>query len=339
MQLTRVPPDAFSNLSPASLLLGGKNTVSSTPSYWFMVLDSASDEAELLESMLDLDSTFQAGLFDPDNLPGTLAAETEQLITELNNALHYGTLSEFIKQAAIMPSSAELASCAQQVWLETSGDTSLNPWDLARPGDAIMRISRDIEYTLFKRSEIRLRAAQVLSILSQRKQLASAIVHGFPELDTTFLSASQTRKSRAGQSFEYHIERMFRDGHIRFQEQAIISSRRPDFVLPDVTTLESPSRARDEAMIVSLKTTLRERWKQLSLERIRGDIFLATVDDRVTASAIDDMANNGIYLMVPESLKESKESSYTNKSNVVTFRDFFDEQIASKRPQLRLPST
>lgn len=89
-------------------------------------------------------------------------------------------------------------------------------------------------------------------------------------------------------------------------------------------------------MIVSLKTTLRERWKQLSLERIRGDIFLATVDDRVTSDAITDMADNGIYMMVPEAMKESKETCYAGKPNVITFREFFDEEVAHKRPQLRL---
>ncbi len=83
-------------------------------------------------------------------------------------------------------------------------------------------------------------------------------------------------------------------------------------------------------MIVSLKTTLRERWKQLSLEHVYGDVFLATVDDRVTSDAIADMADNDICMMVPESLKESKETCYAGKANVITFRDFFDEQIARK---------
>lgn len=59
---------------------------------------------------------------------------------------------------------------------------------------------------------------------------------------------------------------------------------------------------------MSLKTILRERWKQLSLERFNNDIFLATVDDRVTAAAISNMAENGIHLLVPESLNKSKET-------------------------------
>ncbi|MDP1699285.1 MAG: type II restriction endonuclease [Xanthomonadaceae bacterium] len=123
-----------------------------------------------------------------------------------------------------------------------------------------------------------------------------------------FLSASQTRRSRSGRSFEHHVARVFRGGRIRHEEHAVFDDRRPDFVLPDVATLRSKTRHFDEAVVVSLKTILRERWKQLSLERFNNDIFLATVDDRVTAAAISNMAENGIHLLVPESLNKSKET-------------------------------
>ncbi|QFY45097.1 hypothetical protein F6R98_12445 [Candidatus Methylospira mobilis] len=61
-------------------------------------------------------------------------------------------------------------------------------------------------------------------------------------------------------------------------------------------------------------------------------MFLATVDDRVSSTAIDDMGNQGIHLVVPESLKGSNETCYKNKKNVITFRAFFDEEISFKRP-------
>ncbi len=85
-------------------------------------------------------------------------------------------------------------------------------------------------------------------------------------------------------------------------------------------------------MVLSAKTTLRERWKQVTMEKFNCALFLATVDDRVSASAIDDMNTQGIHLVVPESLKKSKETCYKGKSNVITFREFFDEEISSKRP-------
>ncbi len=55
----------------------------------------------------------------------------------------------------------------------------------------------------------------------------------------------------------------------------------------------------------------------------------------VSSAAIDDMSNQGIHLVVPESLKKSKETCYNGKANVITFREFFDEEISSKRPRFR----
>lgn len=125
-----------------------------------------------------------------------------------------------------------------------------------------------------------------------------------------------------------------RDGRVRHQAQAVLGRRRPDFVLPDVATL---NRAQDrDTLILSLKTTLRERWKQLGLERPHAPVFLATVDDRVSTEAIADMARNGIVLVVPESLKTSKEAVYEKQDQVITFRDFLHDQIRARRPALLL---
>lgn len=160
----------------------------------------------------------------------------------------------------------------------------------------------------------------------------AALVRGFGELDRLFLSAAQTRKSRAGLSFEHHIQRLLKDGRIRHEAQVVFGGRRPDFVLPDVASLNNPAHV--ESLILSLKTTLRERWKQLGLERRLGTVFLATVDDRVSTPAIEEMARNGITLVVPELLKKSKEACYSNTADVITFRDFFREQISARRPSL-----
>ena len=160
-------------------------------------------------------------------------------------------------------------------------------------------------------------------------------MRGFPDLDATFLSASQHRKSRAGRSFEQHIARLLRDGRIYFEEQVITGGRRPDFVLPNLVVLKAKTRTFEEAMVLSAKTTLRERWKQIAMEKFNCVLFLATVDDRVSSSAIDDMGTQGIHLVVPESLKKSKETCYSGKINVITFREFFDDEISSKRPSCR----
>lgn len=332
-QHTGMPKDQFKSLSPASLLLVGKlKEPVSDADYWFMVVDSMSEEAEIIETSFELHADFHFDEFDPAKLTAPASA-TEQLIAELTSAISSGTLEDFIRRQSL-PSPDILAGKAQAAWLKENGLNDMSPFSIANPGDAVMRISRDIEYSIYKNTEVRFRAAQVARILlGGSGDAVSNLVRGFPELDSIFLSASQTRKSRAGRSFEHHVQRLFRDGHILHEAQAVFGGRRPDFVLPDVKALN----AKGDAVIVSLKTTLRERWKQLSMEKPLGAIFLATVDDRVSGEAINEMARNSISLVVPEALKKSKESAYETFGNVITFRHFFDEEVKSKRPSLIVP--
>jgi hypothetical protein len=339
MHLTRVPKDQFQGLSPASWFVGGllKSPVNGA-SYWFVTLDSESAEAELLESLFDLDATFHYGLFNPADVLRVEQDETERLIEELLTAIKQGTLDAFIRRVEILPSPAQFAANAQQAFLESNHMTDLNPYRISEPGNALMTISRDIEYALYKKAERRHRAAEVVRILTEQgSDLVTAVVRGFSELDANFLSASQHRKSRAGYSFEQHIGRMLHDGNIPFEAQVVTGSRRPDFILPSAKTFKSTKRTRDEALIISAKTTLRERWKQIALEKLNCDLFLATVDDRVSAAAVDEMEALGIKIVVPEALKSADECCYKGKSNVISFREFFDEDIAMRQRRFWMP--
>jgi hypothetical protein len=49
------------------------------------------------------------------------------------------------------------------------------------------------------------------------------------------------------------------------------------------------------------------------------------------------MGRNTIFLVVPESLKKAKESAYIDYSNVITFTQFFGDEIKTKRPSLIFP--
>ena len=304
-----------------------------------MVLDSALEEAELLESTLELDSDFHFGIFDPSRLQSSRLDDAERLIEEIKRALLDGSLPAFMASVLVLPKPEEIAAEARAVFLAETSLQQLNPYELAHPGNAIMRISRDIEYCLYKRAELRRRATEVVRILAGGgADLVTSVVRGFPALDAMFLSASQQRKNRAGLSFESHIAAILRAGRIRFEAQAVTGGRRPDFVLPSVAELnKGEARPFDAAMVLSLKTTLRERWKQVSMEKFSSALFLATVDDRVTSAAINDMNGQGICLVVPESLKQSKETCYPGNGNVISFRDFFDEEVARRRPFLLLP--
>jgi hypothetical protein len=333
--MTRVPKCEFSNLTPASLLVGGvlKEPKEGKVWYWFVVVDSASDDAEIVETMFELGVDFECEIFNPVKILKAADIESENLIEEINSAIAAGRLLEFITSVSKLPRPEVLAQEAQSLFISANDLNGLNPYDIECPGDAVMRISRDIEFSLYKRAERRHRAADVIRIISEGgADLVRSVVRGFPSLDSSFLSASQHRKTRAGRSFEQHISRLLKDGGVSFQEQYITSGRRPDFVLPDGEALNSLTRSYEGALVLSAKTTLRERWKQVALEKFNCGLFLATVDDRVSSEAIDDMHKRGIFLVVPEALKSSDGTCYQKKGNVLTFREFFDEEISNKRP-------
>lgn len=337
MHCTRVPRDEFENLTPASLLVGGKlaHPIAGKIHYWFVTIDSASETAEKLETALDISVGFQFGIFDPQEIAKSEKDEAEQLVDEILAAIKSETLHEFIARASLTPGSKEFATQAQAIFMSKNCLADLNPFSLDCPGDALMHMSRDIEFTLYKQVQLRRRASEVIGIITaDGGDIVSNVVRNFARLDALFLSASQQRKSRAGLSFEHHISRLLTDGRIRFQAQSVIGGRRPDFIMPSVSMLKDKRRELEAALILSAKTTLRERWKQVNLEKFRCALFLATVDDRIPSTAIKEMESLNINLVVPESLKKSKDTCYSGETNVLSFKDFFNDQIAVRRATL-----
>ncbi|MCZ8114973.1 type II restriction endonuclease [Silanimonas sp.] len=330
---TTIPHEVFRGLHPGSLLVCGRlrEPMAETAHHWFLVLDSESEECELLETALELSADFRFSLFDPDAINDASRFEADQLedlIGKIEHALRTGTLDQFIKDVTALPRPNELAAQAKAEYLRVTGEPDLDPFRLEAPGDAIMRISRDVEYAIFRRYELRRRAAEVVKVLAEQKRgVADAVVRSFPDLDAIFLSASQQRKTRAGRSFEFHISSALADGKIRFEEQAITGGRRPDFVLPDLRTLKRADRANADAIVLAAKTTLRDRWKGLSSEALRCHVYLATVDDRVMTPVIDELARERITLVVPESLKASKDCFYSTHSNAISFKQLLTERI------------
>lgn len=335
---TRLPKTLFQALTPASLLLAGRlDEPMAGCDYWIVILDSANEEAELLETILDIPSDFHGGLFEASSFEQASRLQLDEkaeLIERLQHAICAGSMETVLSEYGSIPDSASIAQDARERWLRKHGFNCFDPWIIPKPGDAIMEISRDIEFTLYRQYELRRRAAELVALLAGKGDLITTIVHHFAEIDRVFLSASQQRKTRAGRSFEHHIAASLKAGNIKFVEQAVTGGRRPDFVMPDAQMLNKRSRSKNEALVLAAKTTLRERWKQVSSERLNCEVFLATVDDRVAANSITEMAAAGIRLVVPESLKESSDTDYRSQSAVISFRDFFDLEIRKIRPAL-----
>lgn len=140
----------------------------------------------------------------------------------------------------------------------------------------------------------------------------------FVDFDKFFMSIFQSRKTRAGGAFEYIIRSLFKSLSYPFSEQVDVEGATPDFVLPS----EQHFRSRPlDCIIFTAKRTLRERWRQVVTEANKGyGFFLATIDEKVSQSQIEQMAKHKVYMVVPKKLKTEKYAAYYN---VLSFEEFF----------------
>lgn len=333
--LTRLPKPAFQDLAPASLLVIGKTG----SRYRVLTLDSGSEDCDLLVDTLSLPPDFRSGLFDLAEVRRTQKDKAADFIEEVVRACLDGSIAALARRHANIPKTEELASLARAQFLAESGLASLDPFAMAKPGDAIRTISRGLEYSIFKDLQMKARSLELVRMIfgddpkaMTVEKVLRAVVGQYQQIDDLLLSAAQQRKSRAGYSFEHHIEAMLIGGRIPFQKQVLIQAKkRPDFILPSFSLYDELGRTPREALVLSAKTTLRERWKQVNQEIKECDLYLATVDENIATNAIEDMASQGIMLIVPESLKNSDTTEYRKQSSVLSFRTFFDEEIVKAR--------
>lgn len=338
--LTNVVKEPFRGVSPASFLLIARRRLRTGElQFTAFVADSGGLGVGYLHDLFRFDSDFISGCFLPEAAARDSADRALSYVEQAIRAWREGSLVEFAAIHAAIPSTSRMAELAQAEYMNANSLSLLDPFSLAAPGDAVMRISRDIEYRLFKDFELRARSVELVRIVFGVNSTATTVegairslITEFPRIDKVLLSAAQQRKSRAGKSFELHIERLLKDGGIPYEAQVVIESKkRPDFVLPDFLLYSDPARTRMEALVLSAKTTLRERWKQVHSEIRNCDLYLATVDENVASSVISEMAEAGIFLVVPESLKTSDAAVYRRQSNVISFGEFFETHIRTQR--------
>jgi hypothetical protein len=334
--LTTLPREVFIDLLPASFVVMGRVRTAAGVEYECLTIDSGSDEAALLADLFDIGPDFEINIFIPASVLALQRSRILDFADQVIAAWTKGQIADFARDNATMPVTAELARMAQEKYRTDHRIATLDPFALPNPGDVLRDISRRIEWDIFRDYQRRERSVELVRIVlgdSPRalkpSDIIRALVDDYARIDGLMLSASQQRKSRAGYSYEHHIEAMLIGGGIPFQKQVIVEAKkRPDFILPSRRWVESGRPDASSGLILSAKTTLRERWKQVEREMKGRRLFLTTVDENIAGNAIEDMASIGIHLVVPESLLEDEAAEYSRHKNVLGFRDFCDSVIA-----------
>lgn len=141
------------------------------------------------------------------------------------------------------------------------------------------------------------------------------------------LSNTQSRRSRAGKEFEDIIELILLGANVPMDSQGNIGKesfvqkglgKLVDVVSPGAIEFEENKR---NVVLISAKTTLRERWQEVPEEMGRvgaREMFLATLDDKVSDEVLNTLYEANIQLTTT---KEIKNRAYPNNSRVLTFED------------------
>ena len=156
----------------------------------------------------------------------------------------------------------------------------------------------------------------------------------YPYIYRLSLSNTQSRRSRAGKVFEGIIYGLYDVFKYPYESQATVGSKNfqtkklgkiVDSLLPSLDAFE---QRRDKVVIGTMKTTLRERWQEVIEEINRTglpSIYLLTVDEDISSSKVEQMANHNVILVVYREVKEQE--ALSNKRNVVSFENYFFDEI------------
>lgn len=164
-------------------------------------------------------------------------------------------------------------------------------------------------------------------------ELLSSSLHTFNEQIYQFnLSTTNSRRARSGKTFEIIIQILCEDVYgYPVNTQAMVGRpiwdgnnlKKIDFLIPDLKTYRTN---RVNSLLISTKTSLKERWEQIVSELVISrapQIYLCTLDKTINEGLIQSMSEHNITLVL---LKKQKEK-FKSHSNVISFETLFNTVI------------
>jgi len=158
------------------------------------------------------------------------------------------------------------------------------------PPDRRLLRRRELEFAVFA--------------LVERIAVLPTILNGFEDMDSFLAfahSVTNRRKARAGRSLELHLRRIFEEEDVQFVPDARTEGgKRPDFLFPSQAAYNDAQFPQDRLRMLGVKTTLKDRWRQVlnEADRIDGK-HLLTLQQGVSQGQFREMSAAGLTLVVP----------------------------------------
>lgn len=156
----------------------------------------------------------------------------------------------------------------------------------------------------------------------------------FPYVYRLSLSNTQSRRSRAGKSFEAIIYKIYEELGYSYDSQSKVGrklfdsvglGKKVDSILPSI---EAFQKRRNKTIIGTMKTSLRERWQEVAEEIQRTNIpiiHLLTADNYISKSKAQEMANHNIVIVAYKNVAQSEELK--GMKNIISFEEFLFDEI------------
>ncbi len=174
----------------------------------------------------------------------------------------------------------------------------LTPAVLKQSADHRLLAWMEAEYALFRAIERRVCNAQVHQEFTTVEEFIAVAA-----------TITNRRKSRAGHSLEEHVEHLLGDAQVVFEAQATIDGQvRPDILLPGKAAYNDPKHSADNLVVLGLKTTCRDRWRQVLNEGRRIAVkHLLTLQPAMSRAQLAEMHEARLQLVVPAPLHSGYE--------------------------------
>ncbi len=156
----------------------------------------------------------------------------------------------------------------------------------------------------------------------------------FPYVYRLSLSNTQSRRSRAGSTFESIMYKIYDSLEYSYDSQKKVGrktfdklglGKKVDSILPSV---ECYQKRRNKTIVGTMKTTLRERWQEVAeeIERTKiPEIHLLTLDEDISLSKGREMSQHNIIVVAYEWVADKKELA--GMKNIISFEEYLFEEL------------
>ena len=235
------------------------------------------DEVEEVCAMLGLDFSERTWtVYNQETAPALLGQNEDDLQKQLMT---------YVESLEVFPTGLE-------IFLETE-KAAANHLPHIWNGSADERLSAmlALEYRLFRMIEHRL--------------MIQEVQQNFKDIEAFLVTAKTTlqrRVSRAGRSFEYHVESLLKREGIPFDRQPKLDGTSPDIIIPSAAAYYDETYPKDKTFVLAIKTTCKDRWRQVIQEAPRVDRrYLLTTQQGISPAQLNQMKASNVHLIVPES--------------------------------------